>query len=96
MPFRRAINKLVSPGGWVDTAMQIGRDGMFNIVKHHWKDWSAKENGNFVNDLKNRGVDDTEALPNYHYRDDALLLWNAIHKYVGNVVSVVYGEYLSN
>ena len=63
---------------------------MFNIVKHHWKYWSAKENGNFVNDLKNRGVDDTEALPNYHYRDDALLLWNA--EYVGNVVSAVYGK----
>lgn len=86
------MNKLVSPDGWVDDTMQIGRTGMFNIIKHNWAKWNLKEYGNIPNDFKRRGVDDTEALPNYHYRDDATLMWNAIHKYVGTVVSAFYGR----
>jgi len=35
-----AVNKLVSPGGWVDLTMTIGRDGMFNIVKENWAKWN--------------------------------------------------------
>lgn len=38
-------------------------------------------------DLANREVD---ALPYYPYRDDAVPLWNAIHSYVGNFLSVFY------
>jgi len=40
MPCRLAVNKLVSPGGWVDLTMTIGRDGMFNIVKENWAKWN--------------------------------------------------------
>lgn len=90
--FRLAVNKLVSPDGWVDDTMQIGRVGMFNIIKHNWSNWSLKEHGNVLNDFKRRGVDDVEALPNYHYRDDATLMWNAIHKYVSAVVNSFYGK----
>ena len=91
---RLAVNKLVSVDGWVDECMQIGRTGMFNIIKHNWANWNMKDHGNLLNDLKNRGVDDSEALPNYHYRDDAILMWNAVSKYVSAVVSGVYGKWL--
>ena len=89
-----AVNKLVSEGGWVDKVMHIGRIGMFNIIDHNWAQWNIKENGNVPKDLKARGVDDTDALPNYHYRDDALLMWEAISKYVSEVVNGVYGWYI--
>jgi len=72
--------------------MHIGRTGMFNIIKKKWETWSVKENGSLVNDLRRRGVEDAEALPGYHYRDDALLLWNAIQTYVAKIVENVYGE----
>lgn len=91
---RLAVNKLVAPEGWVDQTMQIGRVGMFNIIKANWAEWDVKEHGNLINNLKHRGVDDTEALPNYHYRDDALLLWNAMIKYVKDVVQGFYGKYI--
>jgi arachidonate 15-lipoxygenase len=42
------------------------------------------------NDLRARGVDDTTALPDYPYRDDALLVWNAIAQWVGDYVAVYY------
>jgi arachidonate 15-lipoxygenase len=41
-------------------------------------------------DLKRRGIADPKHLPDFPWRDDALLLWEAIHTWVGNYVSVYY------
>eukprot|EP00057_Strongylocentrotus_purpuratus_P035323 XP_798592.3 PREDICTED: arachidonate 12-lipoxygenase, 12S-type-like [Strongylocentrotus purpuratus] len=35
----RAIGQLVSPGGYVDKTMVIGRTGMFEIIKRTWCNW---------------------------------------------------------
>ncbi|WP_081704251.1 lipoxygenase family protein [Photorhabdus temperata] len=35
-------------------------------------------------------VDDTDALPEYPYRDDALLIWNSILKFVTNYIKIFY------
>ena len=64
---------------------------MFNIIRTKYADWKITEQGNLVKDLALRGVDDVEALPGYHYRDDALLLWHAMDKYISSVVNKVYG-----
>uniref|UniRef100_F7AWK4 Lipoxygenase domain-containing protein n=1 Tax=Ciona intestinalis TaxID=7719 RepID=F7AWK4_CIOIN len=40
--------------------------------------------------LKYKGLDDPNLLPNFHYRDDALDVWNAIKQYVANVVNYHY------
>jgi arachidonate 15-lipoxygenase len=42
------------------------------------------------NDLRARGVDSTTDLPDYPYRDDALLVWNAISQWVGDYVAAYY------
>lgn len=42
------------------------------------------------NQLRRRGVDDPKLLPNYPYRDDALLIWNAIHGWVTDYVWLYY------
>ena len=34
-----------------------------------------------------RGV---ENIPNYHFRDDSMMLWNAIDKYVENILNIFY------
>lgn len=40
--------------------------------------------------FKHRGVDDTNALPDYPYRDDSLDIWNAIHQWVSEYLSIYY------
>ena len=42
------------------------------------------------NDLRARGVDDAGQLPDYPYRDDALLVWNAIQQWVVDYLAVYY------
>jgi arachidonate 5-lipoxygenase len=85
-----AVEQLTAPGAWVDQAMQIGHVGMFNIIRRKWATWDVKEDGNLLKNLKKREVDDETALPHYHYRDDAKLLWNAISEYVAEIVDNVY------
>ncbi len=84
---------LISEGGWTDQVMTIGHVGMMEIIRRVWPNWRLDVHGNLPNDLENRGVADPEVLPNYYYRDDALLLWSAIKKYVSAVVNGHYGNY---
>jgi arachidonate 15-lipoxygenase len=42
--------------------------------------------------LASRGVDDKAALPGYPYRDDALLLWQAIGSWVRSYLAVYYNN----
>jgi len=44
------------------------------------------------NDLRLRGVDSIDELPDYPYRDDALLVWNAINRWVGDYIGVYYAN----
>ena len=38
-------------------------------------------------------VDDTEAFPNYPYRDDAMLIFEVIYDYVREVLEAFYGKH---
>ncbi|MCL2931558.1 MAG: hypothetical protein MGG11_04465 [Trichodesmium sp. MAG_R03] len=40
--------------------------------------------------LQQRGVDDPNLLPVYPYRDDALLVWDAIHQWVSDYLNIYY------
>ncbi len=42
--------------------------------------------------LARRGVDDPASLPDYPYRDDGLLLWEAIHDWVEAYVALYYED----
>ncbi|QLE83995.1 lipoxygenase [Shewanella sp. Scap07] len=42
------------------------------------------------NDLARRGVADANILPNYPYRDDALLIWEAINQWLNQYVNIYY------
>jgi arachidonate 15-lipoxygenase len=46
----------------------------------------------FPKRLQDRGVDDSSLLPIYPYRDDGLLVWNAIHDWVAAYLGLFYSS----
>ncbi|MDB5385736.1 MAG: lox 1 [Planctomycetaceae bacterium] len=74
-----AVDKLM--GGSIKTSRQVAVQGVQSI--------------RVMRDLlpltfEQRGVDDREAFPNYPYRDDALLYWDAIHEWVNAYLRLYY------
>ncbi|XP_071803746.1 polyunsaturated fatty acid 5-lipoxygenase-like isoform X2 [Asterias amurensis] len=85
-----ALKQIVSKGGWVDQAFTVGRIGMLAIIARAAPKWRLDVDGTLPADLRSRGVDDPEVLPKYYFRDDAILLYEAIRKYVTEVVDGHY------
>ena len=86
-----AQGSLIASGGGVDKllASSIDQSRVFAIKGAQ----SYLLNANTVSlpqTLAKRGVDDQTILPNYPYRDDALLLWNTIKEWVSNYLSYYY------
>lgn len=86
----RGLEKLVSPGGWVDKTMTGGRDGMFNLIVNGFELWHMNVNGCPPKEIKSRKVDDPNILPYYPYRDDSIPIYEAINKYVTKIVKHYY------
>jgi arachidonate 15-lipoxygenase len=77
------------PGGHVDRLLAGTLEESLKIFGNAYAEWSLDQFA-LPTELKNRGVDDVECLPHYPYRDDAMLLWQAIHKFVSNFVGYYY------
>lgn len=84
-----AQSGLISAGGTVDSLLAG------TIASSRTLSAQSVENYNFNEAmlpvaLKKRGVDDVNMLPDYPYRDDALLVWGAITTWVKNYLSIYY------
>ena len=88
-----AVKGLVNPGGTVDkVAAGTLKSSLLLSVKGA-KEYPFAFNQSFLPmTLKNRGVDDPKFLPDYPYRDDALLIWDAIHDWVSNYLKLFYED----
>ena len=97
MEFTMAVNnsarsQMLAPGGPIDATMAIGAKGAFELLaRAWWEQWDYARH-NVPADLARRGVDDADALPGYHWRDDALALWQVIKRYVGAMVEHFYAS----
>ncbi|MDB9316333.1 lipoxygenase family protein [Nodularia spumigena] len=80
---------LIAPGGGVDRLLSSTIDNSRILAVRGLQSYSFNE-AMLPNQLKQRGVDDPELLPVYPYRDDALLIWNAIHQWVSDYLSLYY------
>ena len=81
MTEKGGIDKLM--GGTIKTSQQVAVHGV--------------QSTRVMNDLlplsfTQRGVDDRDAFPNYPYRDDALLYWDAIHEWVSAYLRLYYSN----
>ena len=89
-----AINKaawrfLVADKGPVDRMMAGTIQGTRAVAASAVQSYVIRE-AMLPTALKARGVDDPRTLPHYPYRDDALLLWDAIRQWVADYVALYY------
>ncbi|EGV20546.1 lipoxygenase family protein [Thiocapsa marina] len=87
-----ARTQLLAPGGPIDSTMAVGSKGAFELMARAWRDHPILDGQDVPLDLKARGVDDVEALPDYPWRDDALKLWTIVRGYVAAMVAHFYAS----
>ncbi|XP_021364826.1 arachidonate 5-lipoxygenase-like [Mizuhopecten yessoensis] len=88
----KAREYLINKNGIVDKTRTIGREGTFEIIRRQLLKWRMDEDGTLPRDLEIRGVEGEGTLPGYYYRDDALLVYGAIQKYVHTYIHVYYDD----
>jgi arachidonate 15-lipoxygenase len=81
--------QLVNRGGRVDEILAGSLAESLSITTDYYKSWDLLKSS-FPNDLKTRQVDDSQKLPHYPFRDDGLLIWNAVTKYVKKYLQYFY------
>lgn len=63
--------------------------GHIDLMKKYYKTISLSSY-DLPKVLQDRGVDDPNKLPGFHYRDDALILWDAIQDYISRILAIYY------
>jgi arachidonate 15-lipoxygenase len=88
-----AVKGLVNPGGTVDkVAAGTLKSSILLSVKGAKNYPYVFNESSLPKVLKARGIDDVQCLPNYPYRDDGLLIWDAIHEWVSSYLSLFYAN----
>ncbi|XP_028409345.1 allene oxide synthase-lipoxygenase protein-like [Dendronephthya gigantea] len=81
-------SKLIPPGGVADKVLSIGGGGHIALMQRHYRNVTF-ESYDLKKNLTERGVKD---LKKFHYKNDALLLWDAIHQFVQNIIYIYYKD----
>ncbi|XP_077057679.1 polyunsaturated fatty acid 5-lipoxygenase-like [Siphateles boraxobius] len=89
--FTPAINaaargNLINDDGIITMISSLSGDGMAEVIKRGMETLSY-ESLCFPADIDARGMKDT---PKYYYRDDGMMIWDAIHNFVSAVVKIYY------
>jgi len=82
---------LINPGGGVDLILPGLLESSLNLTNQAVSEmFSNFSDFAFRNNLRLRGVNDREQLRNFPYRDDGLLIWEALRDYVTQYVRIYY------
>ncbi len=84
-----ARSYLIADNGPVDELLGGTLPETIEISREACSTWSLDQFA-LPTELKNRGMDDPNQLPHYPYRDDGLLLWNAIQTFVSGYLKFFY------
>lgn len=82
---------MLAPGGPIDKTLSLGAEGSIELLKREYAQWDFSLCDLPIM-LERRGVLDKKNLPLYFYRDDGLMIWNAIDKFVKSVVEYWYPD----
>jgi arachidonate 15-lipoxygenase len=86
-----AAQLLIAPGGGVDQLLSGTLASSVQLSVKAAKGYPFAFNASMLpQTFAARGVDDQQKLPDYPYRDDALLLWHAIHDWVEAYLNIYY------
>ncbi|MEA5582426.1 lipoxygenase family protein [Nodularia harveyana UHCC-0300] len=94
--FTMAINAvadqaLINPGGLVDIILGGTLESSLNLANQGVSEvFNNFSKFALPNNLRQRGVDDRSRLRNFPYRDDGLLIWQAIEDYVSQYIGIYY------
>ena len=86
--------RLINPDGPVDTLLAGTLGESMELVKDAYRGWNLRDFA-FPKEIENRGMDKKDdrgnfKLPHYPYRDDGMLVWEAIHTFVSDYLSYFY------
>jgi arachidonate 15-lipoxygenase len=84
-----AVKSLICAGGGVDTVMAGRIDAVHDLIGKVVQAYRF-DDAMLPRELEARGVADASALPEYPYRDDARLVWAAIHGWIEAYVRLYY------
>ena len=82
----KAREKLISDGGSIDKIFAIGGEGRKQLMRIGGKAYSIHWT-NINRSVKERGVEDPNLLPGYHYRDDGLKIWHTIEDLPNSILN---------
>jgi arachidonate 15-lipoxygenase len=78
--------RLINPSGPVDKLLAGTLAESMELVKDAYEGWDINE-FSFPKEIESRGMDH---IPHYPYRDDGILVWNAIHTFVSDYLNHFY------
>ena len=94
MNFESAANDvsilfILYQGGPTDASLSIGHgsNGIIELLQKSFTNLDLEYELNFPINVEKRDVFD---IPNYHYRDDGLKVWNAVMSYVEDIIKEFY------
>ncbi|XP_043953846.1 arachidonate 12-lipoxygenase, 12S-type [Gambusia affinis] len=82
----RGRTQLISPNGIFKRVVSTGGDGLLILAQREFKVLTYRSLQPHF-DFTDRGV---FQVPNYFYRENSLMLWEAIHGFVSDMVSLYY------
>jgi arachidonate 15-lipoxygenase len=83
--------RLINRSGPVDDLLAGTLDESLALVADAYSTWSIDQFA-FPTDIRNRGMDDRDRLPHYPYRDDGMLIWDALYQFVTGYLQSFYPD----
>jgi arachidonate 15-lipoxygenase len=83
--------RLINKSGPVDDLMAGTLDESMALVAESYANWSIDQFA-FPTDIRNRGMEDRDRLPHYPYRDDGMLIWEALYQFVTGYLQSFYPD----
>ena len=86
---RLAVDLLIQPGEAVETIVGSSLPGAYKLLAEKRKNYSFRDNY-LPKRFTRHGTDGPSTLARYPYRDDGLLVWNAIARWAADFVGAYY------